>query len=77
MNEELVMKDLKTHEKRLNDHSSRLDKLEQNQARIETQIENLCKSIESLTNTLKWGLGLCASSLIGFFFYIVQQNILK
>lgn len=48
MNEELLEDKLKTHDRRLNNHADRLDKLERNDSRQEVQIENLCKSIEGL-----------------------------
>lgn len=77
MNEELNNHILEVHDKRLNDHANRLDKLEQGQAEFRIQIQNLCKSIESLTGVLKWALGLFAGSLVGFFFYAIQNHLFK
>lgn len=75
MNDELAIHQIETHEKRINNHSERIDKLEQNQAEFKVQIQNLVKSIESLTNTIKWGLGFVASGFVGFFFYVIQNNL--
>lgn len=75
MNEELVKHKVDTHETRINDHSKRIDKLEQNQAKFEIQIQNLILSLNSLTSVLKWLIGLGASALVGFFFYAIQNNI--
>lgn len=77
MNDELTVHQIETHEKRINNHSERIDKLEQNQVEFKVQIQNLVKSIESLTSTLKWGLGFVASGFVGFFFYAVQNNLFK
>ena len=77
MNEELNNHILEVHDKRLNDHANRLDKLEQGQAEFRIQIQNLCKSIESLTGVLKWALGLFAGSLVGFFLYAIQNHLFK
>lgn len=66
-----------TQEKRINAHSERLDKLEQNDVKMFTQIENLCKQLEGLTTVLKWFIGLLVGSFVAFFFYAVQNNIFK
>jgi uncharacterized protein YlxW (UPF0749 family) len=82
MNEELYLEKHKsledkvnTQEKRINAHSEKLDKLEQNDARMITQIENLCKQLEGLTAVLKWFIGLLVGSFIAFFFYAIEHNI--
>ena len=77
MNEKLEQHILDNHEKRINDHAARLDKLEQNQVEFKVQIQNLVKSIEGLTSTLKWGLGFIMSGVIGFFFYAIQNHLFK
>lgn len=66
-----------TQERRLNAHSDKIDKLEQNDAKMITQIENLCKQLEGLTTVLKWFIGLLVGSFVAFFFYAVQNNIFK
>lgn len=84
MNEELCLEKherikerLDTQEKRLNAHSEKIDKLEQNDAKMIIQIENLCKQLEGLTTVLKWFIGLMVGSFVAFFFYAVQNNIFK
>ncbi|OSB07981.1 hypothetical protein B2H97_16055 [Paraclostridium bifermentans] len=77
MNEEVKEHIIDVHERRINNHADRLDKLEQNDAKRDIQIENLCKSIEGLINTLKWGFGFICSGVIGFFFYAVQNQLFK
>lgn len=77
MNEDLLKHRIETFEKRINNHSDRIDKIEQNQAEVKVQIENLIKSIEGLINTMKWSLGFMMSGVIGFFFYAVQNHLFK
>ena len=77
MNNEVAEHMIKDHDKRINNHDERLDKLEQNDAKRDIQIDNLCKSIEGLVNTLKWGFGFVCSGVIGFFFYAVQNHLFK
>lgn len=77
MNEELIKDKLETHDKRLNNHADRLDKLEQNQSRIDVKIETLCDQIKQLVSIIKWYIGLSVGALVSFFFYGIQHNIFK
>lgn len=77
MNEEVKEHMIDVHERRINNHSERIDKLEQNDVKRDIQIENLCKSIEGLTTSIKWALGLFIGSFVGFFFYTVQNHLFK
>ena len=65
------------HERRLNDHSGRLDILEQHKSRTEAKIENLCEQIQGLVTTMRWFIGLLVGSFVGFFFYAVQSGLFK
>ena len=53
-----IKETLDTHNVRLNDHSKRIDALEQDGREVKTEVKNLCKSVDSLINTIKWGLGI-------------------
>jgi predicted nuclease with TOPRIM domain len=64
-------------ERRLNNHGERIDKLEQNSARLEERLDNLIKQLSSLNTMLRWFIGLMIGSFVAFFFYAVQQNIFK
>ena len=77
MNEELVNHQIDTHEKRLNNHSERLDKLEQEGAALKIEIKNLCENLKSLTAVMKWFIGIWVTTLLGFFIYTIQNNFLK
>ena len=65
------------HEERLNNHSNRIDKLEQYQNRAEVKMDNLCEQIKNLVTTMRWFMGLLVGSFIGFFFYAAQKGLLK
>lgn len=75
MNENIITHRLDTHERRINNYSIRLDKLEQDGVKRDIQIENVCKSIEGLISTIKVSLVTITTSLIGFFFYAIQNNL--
>lgn len=64
-----------TNERRINNHSDRIDKLEQYRAGVEKQIESLVEQIKDLVTSIKWIMGLLITSLVGFFFYVIQQAI--
>lgn len=73
---EEVMKDkIETHEKRINNHADRIDKLELHEAARDVKIDNLCEKLEKQTKSINGLIGAVASSLIGFFFYAIQQGI--
>ena len=77
MNEELLRHKIDIHERRINNHSERLDKLELDNASLKTEIKNLCENIKSLTNMMKWFMTALIGAFISFFFYVVQNNIFK
>lgn len=53
MNEELMKHQIETHERRINNHSEKIDKLENREAEMNVKIYNLCNSINSLTSVMK------------------------
>jgi len=64
---------LDTQDRRLNNHSERIDALEQHRSKTETEIKNLIEQIKSLVTTMRWFMGLIVGSGIGFFIWYVQQ----
>lgn len=68
---------LELHDKRLNNHAARIDKLEQNDKVNNEKISNLCKEIASLVTTMRWFIGLIVGAFVSFFFYAVQNNLFK
>lgn len=77
MNEELISHQIEIHEKRINNHAERLDKIEQSQSEFKIEIKNLCENLKILTNTIRWFMGIWVTSLLGFFFYAIQNGIFK
>ena len=73
MNEELTRHMLSKQEERLNDHSRRLDKLEQVAAETRVKLDNLCEKIGGLTRALYGMCGLLATTMIGILVYGVQH----
>lgn len=65
---------LSRHERRMNNHSERLDVLEQDRSRTEQKIENLCDQIKSLVSTMKWFMGVLVTTLLGFFIWYIQNG---
>jgi ElaB/YqjD/DUF883 family membrane-anchored ribosome-binding protein len=53
-----IKEKLDLHDKRLNNHSDRLDRLEQNETENRTEIKNLIKKMDDFISTIKWGLGI-------------------
>ncbi|QCX32441.1 hypothetical protein FDN13_01300 [Caloramator sp. E03] len=66
-----------THEFRLNNHSERLDKIEQRGAAVDAKIESLCDQIKSLVAIMKWYIGLTVGALVSFFFYAIEKGLFK
>ena len=66
---------LELNNERLNDHSKRIDCLEQSQARTEENLKGLVKELSGLNITLRWFIGAMVGSFISFFFYAVQQGV--
>lgn len=77
MNNETMEMKINEHDKKLDEHDKRIDKVEQNQSEFKVEIKNLCESLKTLTNTMKWFIGIWVTSLLGFFFYVLQHNIFK
>jgi predicted nuclease with TOPRIM domain len=68
---------LELHERRLNSHSERLDRIELANGRLEERLNSLITQLENLNKTMKWFIGLLVGSFVAFFFYAVQQGLFK
>jgi len=77
MNDELIKHKLEIHEKRINNHSERIDELERGRAATDVKMDNLCEKLEAQTKSINWLIGLMATSLLVFFFYAIQTNLFK
>lgn len=65
------------HERRINNHSERLDRIELVNGRLEERLDNLIKQLAQLNSTMKWFIGLLVGSFVAFFFYVVQQGMFR
>ncbi|MDK0734963.1 hemolysin XhlA family protein [Clostridium perfringens] len=77
MNEELIEHRMEKAEDKLDEHDSRIDALERNDAKKEVQISNLIKSIDTLIMILKIFITMFGGSIVGFFFYAIQNHLFK
>lgn len=59
--------------KRLDNHGDRLDKLENNEARTDTIVKNLCDQIKALTTALWWAMGLMITTGLAFIIWYIQS----
>lgn len=75
MTDEVVRDRIETHERRINNHADRIDKLELHEAARDVKIDNLCEKLEKQTKSINGLIGAVVSSLVGFFFYAIQQGL--
>ncbi|MBU5425025.1 hemolysin XhlA family protein [Tissierella pigra] len=68
---------IEVHDKRINNHSERLDVIERVNGRLEERLDGLIKQLSVLNSTMKWFMGLLLGGIVSFFFYAIQQGILK
>ncbi|MFL0197754.1 hypothetical protein ACJDU8_19600 [Clostridium sp. WILCCON 0269] len=48
---------------------------EEKHKNINERIASLCKQLESLVNTLKWGFGVLVASFMTFFLYLLESRL--
>lgn len=72
MNERLIIQD-----KRLDNHSDRLDALENYKYMIDERINNLIAKMDDLMGTMKWLTRGVGTAIIGLIVYIIQQFLLN
>lgn len=68
---------LEIHDKRLNNHSERLDRIELVNTKLEERLDNLIKQLTQLNSTMKWFMGIMVGAFISFFFYAAQRGLIK
>lgn len=64
-------------EKRLDNHSKRLDKIELANGRLEERLNSLLTQLENLNKTMKWFITVIVGAFISFFFYTVQHGLFR
>lgn len=68
---------IEIHERRINNHSERLDRIELVNGRLEERLDNLIKQLAQLNSTIKWFITALVGAFISFFFYAVQNGLFK
>lgn len=64
---------LATQDRRLSNHSERIDKLEQFESSTRIEIRNLIEQIKNLVSALRWFTGITITTLVGFFIWYIQN----
>ena len=77
MNHEVIEMKITEHDEKISELDKRMDKNDRENAEFKIQIKNLCKTIQGLTTTMKWFIGLLVGAFVSFFFYAVQQGLFK
>jgi len=68
-----VDKQFDVNEKRINNHSDRIDSLENSRASTDIEIRNLIEQIRSLVSTIKWMTTSTIITLAGFLIWYIQK----
>ncbi|WP_315065575.1 hemolysin XhlA family protein [uncultured Clostridium sp.] len=75
MENDAIHEKLVEHDKRLDKHDDKFDKLERNDAINKIRIDNLCKSLDNLTGTLKWLSGFLLTATGLLVVYFIEQLV--
>ena len=68
---------LGTHERRLNAHSEKIDRLSEESTSFKVELKHLCNNIKTLTTTLWWFIGIVIGGMSAFFFAAIQEKVIK
>lgn len=71
-----VQERLSRNEARLNNHSQRLDTVEQNFSRMDARMDGLITEMSKLNSILRWLFGLGATALVGFLFRAIEKAVM-
>ena len=63
---------LKEHDKMLDEHEHKINDTNASMIRLADSVDNLSKNVEKGFSLRKWFIGLVATGIIGFFFYMIQ-----
>jgi len=84
MDAETIKNKFDEHDKKLEKHDEKFEKLETNDGINKTRIDNLCKSLDDLVDTLKefkstfkWIAGYFMTGLILLIVYFIEQLATK
>lgn len=66
-------KRLDEHGRVLEEHEHKINDLATSNIRLADSVDNLAKNMEKGFTLMKWFIGLLASGIVGFFFYMIQS----
>ena len=75
MEKDYLKEKMEEHDRRLDKHDDKIEKLETNEVISKTRIDSLCKSLDDLTSTLKWLSGFLLSTTGLLIVYFIEQII--
>ena len=59
------------------EHETKIDTLEKSNSAANEKFNNLIRRMDSLTKVSWWVVGLMGTSLVGFFFVIIEDHLMK
>lgn len=68
-----VEEKIQAHDKRLDNHSSRLDELEHYRYTIDERISNLTQKVDEIAQSVKHFTNLVIGAWIGLIIFLIQQ----
>lgn len=72
-----LKENIKEHKEILDKHEDDITELKADGREYKTEIKNLCKQVSNLVTTMKWFIGIWLTSLMGFFFYMIEKGLIK
>lgn len=82
MDEKYLEHTLKQHEEDIEKNTNDINEIRKDmqtdrikQAETIVRLDNLCISVNNLTNAIKWTLAFAITTLVGFFMFVVQNSI--
>mgnify|MGYP001275464414 CR=1 FL=1 len=73
MKDEIIKIKVAEHDKKLEEHDRRLDRIEQDGVEFRVQIKNLCRKIDELTSWLKALILAMIGTFGGFVIWYIQS----
>lgn len=73
MEKDFIKEKLDEHDKKLDKHEEKIELLEKNNAISLIRIDNLCKSLDNVTLTLKWLSGFFLTGLVLLAVFFIEQ----
>ena len=73
MKDEIIKIKVAEHDKKLEEHDRRLDRIEQDNVEFRVQIKNLCRKIDELTGWIKALILAIIGTFGGFIIWYIQN----